>query len=76
MKILHILDISLPHRQSGYSLRSQYIVNAQKALGFDPIALTRLGAPADGQCADGVEYIEAWNISTVCPTCKIPQKNT
>ena len=58
MKILHILDISLPHRQSGYSLRSQYIVNAQKALGFDPIALTRLGAPADGQCADGVEYID------------------
>lgn len=60
MKILHILDISLPHRQSGYSLRSQYIVNAQKALGFDPVVLTRLGAPADGHGVeeiDGVPYL-------------------
>ncbi len=57
MKVLHILDISLPHRQSGYTLRSQYIVNAQKALGFDPVVLTRLGAPAAEQVVDGVEYI-------------------
>ena len=58
MKILHILDISLPHRQSGYSLRSRYIVNAQRALGFDPVVLTRWGAPSDERCADGVEYID------------------
>ena len=55
MKILHILDISLPHRQSGYSLRSQYIINTQKALGFDPVVLTRSGVSE--QLADGVEYI-------------------
>ena len=55
MKILHILDISLPHRQSGYSLRSQYIINTQKALGFDPVVLTRWGVSE--QLVDGVEYI-------------------
>lgn len=56
MKILHILDVSLPHRQSGYSLRSQYIINTQKALGFDPVVLTRWGVPE--QLVDGVEYID------------------
>ena len=55
MKVLHILDISLPYRQSGYSLRSQYIINTQKALGFDPVVLTRWGKSE--QLADGVEYI-------------------
>ncbi len=55
IKILHILDVSLPHRQSGYSLRSQYIINTQKALGFDPVVLTRWGV--SGQLVDGVEYI-------------------
>ena len=55
MKILHILDISLPHRQSGYSLRSQYIINTQKVLGFDPVVLTRWGVSE--QLVDGVEYI-------------------
>ena len=55
MKVLHILDISLPHRQNGYSLRSQYIINTQKALGFDPVVLTRRGVSE--QLADGVEYI-------------------
>ena len=56
MKILHILDVSLPHRQSGYSLRSQYIISTQKALGFDPVVLTRWGASE--QLADSVEYID------------------
>ena len=56
MKILHILDVSLPHRQSGYSLRSQYIINTQKALGFDPVVLTRWGVSEE--LTDGVEYID------------------
>ncbi|MCY3684432.1 MAG: hypothetical protein OXH16_23820 [Gemmatimonadetes bacterium] len=55
MKILHILDVSLPHRQSGYSLRSQYIINTQKALGFDPVVLTRWGVSEE--LTDDVEYI-------------------
>lgn len=39
MKILHILDHSLP-LHSGYTFRSQNIFNAQKQMGYDPIVLT------------------------------------
>ena len=39
MKILHILDHSLP-LHSGYTFRSQNIFTAQKQMGFDPVALT------------------------------------
>jgi PEP-CTERM/exosortase A-associated glycosyltransferase len=39
MKILHILDHSLP-LQSGYSFRSQYILQAQRKRGWQPVALT------------------------------------
>ena len=34
MKILHVMDLSLPQIQSGYSIRSKYIVDHQKALRF------------------------------------------
>ncbi|WP_022668873.1 TIGR04063 family PEP-CTERM/XrtA system glycosyltransferase [Desulfospira joergensenii] len=39
MKILHILDHSLP-LHSGYTFRSQNILLAQKKMGFQPIVLT------------------------------------
>ncbi|NOX32305.1 MAG: glycosyltransferase, exosortase A system-associated [Deltaproteobacteria bacterium] len=39
MKILHILDHSLP-LHSGYTFRSQNIFTAQKNMGYDPIVLT------------------------------------
>jgi PEP-CTERM/exosortase A-associated glycosyltransferase len=39
MKILHILDHSLP-LQSGYSFRSQYILQAQRKKGWRTVALT------------------------------------
>ena len=39
MKILHILDHSLP-LHSGYSFRSQNILKAQRALGYDPVVVT------------------------------------
>ena len=39
MKILHILDHSLP-LHSGYTFRSQNIFRAQKNMGFDPVILT------------------------------------
>lgn len=39
MKILHILDHSLP-LHSGYTFRSQNLFAAQKNMGFDPIVLT------------------------------------
>jgi len=39
MRILHILDHSLP-LQSGYVYRTLGIVDQQRALGWDPVLLT------------------------------------
>lgn len=39
MKILHILDHSLP-LHSGYTFRSQSLFRAQRKMGFDPVILT------------------------------------
>lgn len=47
MKVLHILDHSLP-AMSGYSFRSQSIVQAQRALGLDPVVLTSPRHPVPG----------------------------
>ena len=65
MRILHVVDFSMPHRQSGYSIRTHYIVTNQKKLGFDPIVLTREAGPAHGSHAfpaveeslDGVTHL-------------------
>jgi PEP-CTERM/exosortase A-associated glycosyltransferase len=39
MRILHVLDVSAP-TISGYSSRSRAIVNAQRAIGLEPVVLT------------------------------------
>lgn len=39
MKVLHVLDHSLPY-PSGYSFRSKYILEHQRAIGLEPIAVT------------------------------------
>jgi len=39
MKILHVLDLSLPDL-SGYSIRAKGIVEAQKSIGLFPVCLT------------------------------------
>jgi PEP-CTERM/exosortase A-associated glycosyltransferase len=39
MKVLHVLDHSLPYF-SGYSFRSDYIIRAQKSLGLNPVVVT------------------------------------
>ncbi|MFN0123380.1 MAG: TIGR04063 family PEP-CTERM/XrtA system glycosyltransferase [Blastocatellia bacterium] len=39
MRILHVLDHSLPYF-SGYSFRSSYIINTQRQLGLDPVVVT------------------------------------
>lgn len=41
MKILHVLNFSLPFRTSGYCIRSKYIVDIQKLLGLEPIVITK-----------------------------------
>ncbi len=44
-RVLHLLKASLPYRQSGYTMRSQYLLDSQHAAGLDPVALTALGFP-------------------------------
>ncbi len=54
MKVLHVLDHSLPIF-SGYSFRSQSILNGQVALGLTPVVLT---SPKHGSQRDEVEEID------------------
>lgn len=44
-KVLHLLKISLPYRQSGYSVRSKYSLEGELAAGLEPVAVTALGFP-------------------------------
>lgn len=64
LRVLHLLTNSLPHTQSGYSLRSHNILTNQRRHGMEPVALTRTGYPvmigrpwcADEDVVDGVRY--------------------
>ena len=44
-RILHLLKLSAPYRQSGYTMRSQYLIDGQRHLGLDPVAITAMGYP-------------------------------
>ncbi len=59
MRILHVLDISIP-MIAGYTSRSRYIVNNQKALGLDPVVLTSIRFENKQGCSmeelDGIRY--------------------
>lgn len=44
-RILHLLKIGMPQRQSGYSMRSMYTLSGQLAAGLDPVAVTALDFP-------------------------------
>lgn len=62
--VLHFLTNSLPWTNSGYSLRSQAILQAQRARGLNVQAATRLAYPvtigkpqaAEHQVVDGIPY--------------------
>ena len=65
MRILHILDHSLP-LQSGYVFRTLGIVNQQRALGWEPVLLTSGKHYAPGPPR---ERIEGWEfLRTPRPT--------
>lgn len=44
-RVLHLLKIGMPQRQSGYSMRSMYTLTGQAAAGLDPVAVTALDFP-------------------------------
>jgi glycosyltransferase involved in cell wall biosynthesis len=44
-RVLHLLKIGMPQRQSGYSMRSMYTLTGQVDAGLDPVAVTALDFP-------------------------------
>lgn len=64
LRILHLLTNSLPHTQSGYSVRSHNILRNLRNHGIQSLALTRTGYPvmvgkpwcADDDTIDGILY--------------------
>jgi len=67
MRVLHVLTNSLPHTQSGYSLRSHRILMALREQGIESVALTRTGYPVmvgkllagDEDVVDGIRYVRS-----------------
>lgn len=65
LRVLHLLTNSLPHTQSGYSLRSHRILTALRDQGIESIAVTRAGYPVmvgfpkarDEDILDGIRYV-------------------
>ena len=65
LRVLHLLTNSLPHTQSGYSLRSHRILTALRGEGIESLALTRTGYPVmvgvplarDEDVVDGIRYV-------------------
>ncbi len=58
-RVLHLLKVSVPDRQSGYTMRSHYNMSAQRDAGLDPVAVTALGFPRSaGRVAPAVETID------------------
>lgn len=65
LRVLHLLTNSLPHTQSGYSLRSHRILMALRDEGITSVALTRTGYPVmvgipgarDEDVVDDIRYV-------------------
>jgi glycosyltransferase involved in cell wall biosynthesis len=55
-RVVHVVKVTMPYRQSGYSVRTMYSLSAQAEVGLEPIAVTPLDFPQD--VPDGPE--EEW----------------
>ncbi|HSP60748.1 MAG TPA: glycosyltransferase family 4 protein [Ornithinimicrobium sp.] len=54
-KVLHLLKIGMPQRQSGYSMRSMYTLTGEVRAGLDPVAVTALDFPRNVGVEDAPE---------------------
>lgn len=63
-RILHLLKAAMPHRQSGYTMRSQYIIDSQRNAGMDPVVITAPGFVQQAAGDDDVELLEVINGTT------------
>jgi glycosyltransferase involved in cell wall biosynthesis len=44
-RIVHLVSVSLPYRQAGYTVRTEAVARCQRAAGLDPHVATRAGFP-------------------------------
>ncbi len=72
--ILHLLTNSLPHTQSGYTVRSHAVLLAQREAGLSPIAMTRVGYPVvvGGLAAAAVDVIDGLGYHRALPSRLAP----
>lgn len=62
--VLHLLKESVPHRQTGFTTRSRYMVLAQRDAGLTPVVVTQPGFPRSAgvtgapalEVVDGIRY--------------------
>lgn len=68
--VLHLLTNSLPHTQSGYTMRSHAVLLAQRDAGLAPTAMTRSGYPVivGGLSASAVDVIDGIEYRRALPT--------
>jgi glycosyltransferase involved in cell wall biosynthesis len=52
-RVLHIVTDALPAASAGYTVRTQEIALAQRAIGLDPHVVTRIGFPVTAGTIDG-----------------------
>ena len=69
LRVLHLLTSSLPHTQSGYTMRSHALLRAQSSVGLDVRAVTRLGYPViiGKPAAQATDVIDAVTYRRVLP---------
>jgi PEP-CTERM/exosortase A-associated glycosyltransferase len=67
-RILHVLTNSLPHLQSGYTVRAQQVAVAQRAAGLDPHMVTRAGFPlVEGRAGRGLDRVDGIDYHRIAP---------
>jgi glycosyltransferase involved in cell wall biosynthesis len=52
-RVLHLVTDALPSTSAGYTIRTQEIALAQRAVGLDPHVATRIGFPVTAGALDG-----------------------
>lgn len=69
LRVMHLLTNSLPHTQSGYSLRTHRILVALREQGIESVALTRTGYPVmvGLACADDEDVIDGIRYARTLP---------
>ena len=67
-RILHLLTNSLPHLQSGYTVRAQQVAVAQRAAGLDPHMVTRAGFPlVEGRAGRTLDHVDGIAYHRIAP---------